>query len=73
MDTLFLTLMQELLNQTGLPALTIGNLVMIAVGGVLLYLGIVKKYEPFLLVGIGLSCIVANVPGSELTKKDDLF
>ena len=73
MDTLFLTLMQELLNQTGLPALTIGNLVMIAVGGVLLYLGIVKKYEPFLLVGIGLSCIVANVPGSELTKEGGLF
>ena len=73
MDTLFLTLMQELLNQTGLPALTIGNLVMIAVGGVLLYLGIVKKYEPFLLVGIGLSCIVANVPGSGLTKEGGLF
>ena len=73
MDTLFLTLMQELLNQTGLPALTIGNLVMIAVGGVLLYLGIVKKYEPFLLVGIGISCIVANVPGSELTKEGGLF
>lgn len=73
MDTLFLTLMQELLNQTGIPAISIGNLIMIAVGAVLLYLGIVKKYEPFLLVGIGLSCIVANIPGSELTKEGGLF
>ena len=44
MDTLFLTLMQELLNQTGIPAISIGNLIMIVVGAVLLYLGIVKKY-----------------------------
>ncbi len=73
MDTLFLTLMQELLNQTGIPAISIGNLIMIVVGAVLLYLGIVKKYEPFLLVGIGLSCIVANIPGSELTKEGGLF
>src|SRR5574344_2006882 len=73
MDTLFITLMQELLNQTGLMFITPGNLFMIVVGAVLLYLGIVKKYEPFLLVGIGLSCIVANVPGSELTKEGGLF
>ena len=46
---------------------------MIIVGGILLYLGIIKKYEPFLLVGIGLACIVANVPGSDLTKPGGLF
>ena len=73
MDTLFVTLMQQLLNQTGLMAITPGNLFMIVVGGVLLYLGIVKKYEPFLLVGIGLACIVANVPGSSLTQEGGLF
>ena len=64
----FSTLMAELLNQTGLLDLWWGNIVMIIVGGILLYLGIIKKYEPFLLVGIGLACIVANVPGSDLTK-----
>lgn len=46
---------------------------MITSGLVLLYLGIVKKYEPFLLVGIGFSCIVANVPGSTLTSDGGLF
>ena len=69
----FSTLMAELLNQTGLLDLWWGNIVMIIMGGILLYLGIIKKYEPFLLVGIGLACIVANVPGSDLTKPGGLF
>ena len=73
MDDLLCSLLVDLLNQTGLLQITIGNIVMIIVGAALLYLGIVKKYEPFLLVGIGLACIVANVPGSELTKEGGLF
>ena len=73
MDQLLVTLMSELLHQTGLLDLTLGNLVMITAGCVLLYLGIIKKYEPFLLVGIGFSCIVANVPGSTLTAPGGLF
>ncbi len=73
MDTLLVTLLNELLHQTGLLDLSIGNLVMIITGIVLLYLGIVKKYEPFLLVGIGFSCIVANIPGSTLTSEGGLF
>lgn len=73
MDSLMSTLLTELFHQTGLSALSFGNLIMIAAGLVLLYLGIVKKYEPFLLVGIGFSCIVANVPGSTLTSNDGLF
>lgn len=73
MDSLMSTLLTELSHQTGLSALSFGNLIMIAAGLVLLYLGIVKKYEPFLLVGIGFSCIVANVPGSTLTSNGGLF
>ena len=73
MDTLFIPLMGQLLHQTGLLDITPGNIVMIITGMVLLYLGIVKKYEPFLLVGIGFSCIVANIPGSTLTKEGGLF
>lgn len=73
MDSLMSTLLTELFHQTGLSALSFGNLIMIAAGLVLLYLGIMKKYEPFLLVGIGFSCIVANVPGSTLTSNGGLF
>lgn len=66
-------LMSDLLSQTGLTQITFGNIIMIIIGGILLYLAIIKKYEPFLLIGIGLACIVANVPGSDLTKPGGLF
>ena len=42
------------------------SLVMIIVGCVLLYLGIVKKFEPLLLVGIAFGTILTNLPGSGL-------
>ncbi len=67
------SLMNDLMLQTGLTELWWGNIVMIVVGGILLYLAIAKKYEPFLLVGIGLACIIANVPGSDLIKPGGLF
>lgn len=42
------------------------QLVMIALGGVLLYLGIAKKFEPLLLVGIAFGMILTNIPGNGL-------
>lgn len=73
MGQLLAALLTELLHQTDLLGLTLGNLIMITAGCILLYLGIVKKYEPFLLVGIGFSCIVVNAGGSSLTNLDGLF
>jgi carboxybiotin decarboxylase len=52
-----------LLEQTGAAHFTFGNLVMIVIGCIMIYLAIAKHYEPLLLVGIGFACIVANVPG----------
>lgn len=42
------------------------NLVMLAVACVLLYLAIVKKFEPLLLVGIAFGCLLTNLPGAGL-------
>ncbi len=42
------------------------NLVMIAIACVLLYLAIVKKFEPLLLVGIAFGCLLTNLPGAGL-------
>jgi len=39
-----------------------GNLVMIIIGFILLYLAIKKGFEPLLLVPIGFGCILANIP-----------
>jgi oxaloacetate decarboxylase beta subunit len=41
-----------------------GNLVMIAVGCLFIYLGIVKEFEPLLLVPIGFGVLMGNIPFS---------
>ena len=47
--------------------------VMLGVGGILIYLGIAKKVEPVLLIPIGTGIILANLPLGELTEKGGLF
>ena len=69
----FLGLLAALAGQTGLTAISAGNMIMIFVGATLVYLALARKYEPFLLLGIGFACIVANVPGSDLTAPGGLF
>lgn len=44
------------------------NLVMMVIGGLLLYLGIKKDFEPLLLVPIGFGCIIVNIPLSDLME-----
>ena len=46
------------------------NLIMIALACVLLYLGIVKKFEPLLLVGIAFGCLLTNLPGAGMYHLD---
>jgi len=48
----------------------IGNLVMILVGFILLYLAIAKGFEPLLLVTIGFGCILSNVPMGYIASID---
>ena len=42
------------------------NLIMIAIACLLLYLGIGKKFEPLLLVGIAFGVLLTNIPGAAL-------
>jgi carboxybiotin decarboxylase len=62
-----------LMDQTGLARIYWGNLIMIAIGCIMIYLAIAKRYEPLLLIGIGFACIIANVPGSDLILPGGLF
>lgn len=68
-----LSLFKTLMGQTGLAHFWWGNLLMIAIGVTMVFLAIIKKYEPFLLIGIGFACIVVNVPGSDLILPGGLF
>lgn len=57
-----------LFSAQGLP-----NLVMLAVGGTLLYLGVRKQVEPLLLVPIGFGCVLVNIPLGELNEPGGLL
>ncbi len=52
----------QYLQFTGFYNVTLGNLIMIAVGCVFIYLGIAKEYEPLLLVPIGTGMLIGNIP-----------
>ena len=68
----------NLWNQSGFANLFAGfvaeggwqNLAMILIGCGLLYLAIVKKFEPLLLCGIAFGCILTNLPGAGLYNQE---
>ncbi|MEN2974444.1 MAG: sodium ion-translocating decarboxylase subunit beta [Candidatus Caldarchaeales archaeon] len=45
-----------------------GNIIMIAVGFVLIYLAVKKGYEPLLLIPIGFGAVLVNIPYGELME-----
>ncbi len=68
----------DLWNGSGFAAIISGfmaqggwqNLVMLIISCVLLYLAIVKKFEPLLLAGIAFGCLLTNLPGAGLYHQD---
>jgi len=60
------------LNQTGFSMIADNwkVLVMIAVSCVLMYLAIVKKFEPMLLLPIAFGMLLTNLPGSEMFHEE---
>ena len=67
----------NLWNDSGFAAIIAGfgntgwqNLAMLAISCVLLYLAIVKKFEPLLLCGIAFGCLLTNLPGAGLYNQE---
>ena len=58
---------------TGVAHLEIGQILMIAIGGVLIYLAIAKNFEPLLLVPIGFGAILSNIPLAEISGPEGLL
>ena len=58
----FIVALQSVWADSGFSALTGGHVIMICVGLVLLYMAIVKGFEPLLLSPIAFGCILANIP-----------
>ena len=60
-------------QSTALAHFEIGQLIMMAVGLGLLYLAIVKKFEPLLLVPIGFGALLTNIPLAGFTEVGGLL
>jgi oxaloacetate decarboxylase beta subunit len=60
--------LHALMLGSGLVNMSLGQAIMILVGLLLLYLAITKKFEPLLLVTIGMGTIMANIPGAGMSN-----
>lgn len=62
----FLSSLHDFIYSTGFLAMSWGNLLMLAISCLLLFLAIVKGFEPLLLVPIGFGMMLANIPLANL-------
>ncbi len=64
----------QFLTQSGFNNLSLGNIIMILIGGSFVALAIIKDYEPLLLLPIGFGAIIGNlavVPGMNMGVYDE--
>ncbi|SMN11689.1 Oxaloacetate decarboxylase beta chain [uncultured Candidatus Thioglobus sp.] len=60
-------------TNTGLQQMVWGQGLMLLVGMLLLYLAVVKKFEPLLLLPIGFGAILANIPGAGIAEGNGIL
>jgi oxaloacetate decarboxylase beta subunit len=65
--------LDSLWQSTGIANLAWGQALMMGVGGLLIYLAIVKKFEPLLLLPIGFGAILSNIPLAGIGGPDGLL
>jgi oxaloacetate decarboxylase beta subunit len=66
-------LVQEIWHGSGLYQITGGQVAMLGICLLLLYLGIVRKFEPLLLVTIGFGGLLSNIPGAGIAEDGGLL
>ena len=64
--SVIIDVIQTIWLESGFAMMDWRSLVMIGISLVLLYLGIVKQFEPLLLVGIAFGALLTNLPGANL-------
>ena len=55
-------IVRQYLELSGFANVLVGNLIMIVVGCIFIYLAVAKDYEPLLLVPIGFGILIGNMP-----------
>jgi len=66
-------LIRQIWTESGIYQISGGQVAMLAVCLLLLYLGIVKKFEPLLLVTIGFGGLLSNIPGAGIAEPGGLL
>jgi len=66
-------LIEQIWTGSGIYQISGGQLAMLGVCLLLLYLGIVKKFEPLLLVTIGFGGLLSNIPGAGIADPGGLL
>ncbi|MBT1443361.1 sodium ion-translocating decarboxylase subunit beta [Shewanella sp. JM162201] len=59
--------------ETGIAHFTYGQVLMMGVGLVLLYLAIARGFEPLLLLPIGFGAVLANIPNAGFTEEGGIL
>ncbi len=73
MKIMFVNKLVSLLESTGFKHVGLGNMGMILIALVLLYLAIRKEYEPLLLIPISFGILLANIPMTGLMDEGGLL
>lgn len=68
---MFFEVLKETVLQSGFMALDWRNIVMLLVSFVLIYLAVVKQFEPLLLLPIAFGMFLANIPLADLMKESE--
>ena len=68
---LFFQTINGLVLDSGFVQVSAGQLLMLVVSCVLIYLAICKGYEPLLLIPIAFGMLLANLPGAGLSSYDE--
>jgi oxaloacetate decarboxylase beta subunit len=55
------------------PDITLGHIAMIAIALGVVYLGVARRYEPLLLIPIGMGVMLANLPSTGIADEDGIL
>lgn len=65
----FLEQIKEFFSSSGIFGFDLGNIAMLVIAGILIFLAIKKEYEPYLLIPIAFGMILVNLPLTGLTQE----
>lgn len=66
---MFIDILSDFWKSTGFAVMEYGHIIMLLISFVLLYLAIVKEFEPLLLIPIAFGMLLSNLPGADMMKE----